>query len=249
MSQRATTSQQPASAAVARREARRDPANLVLDALGVLGLAGFAILTVLLWAHVSLFFDPPLRDAALQLRTWHDLWDAISNAANYPMIVVGVGIVVWLLWTRQRREAVLVIVTLALVTAGSEGVKQLVHRPRPPGSDAQVAGVVYSFPSGHALEAVTILGIVAMLVWRSRAPRWFAVAVAISVALFCASVALARVAINAHWPSDVAAGLLGGIGVLALVIRLTRDVEGDAHGERSRGAPPGRSSAPPAPDG
>jgi len=41
--------------------------------------------------------------------------------------------------------------------------------------------------------------------------------------LFCLAVAVARIAINAHWPSDVLEGLVGGIGVLALVALLTHD--------------------------
>jgi membrane-associated phospholipid phosphatase len=250
MSERAATTERTVSPSIPRPRASRDPANILLDALAVAGFAGFAVLTVILWAHVLPFFDPPVRDAALQYRSWHDLWDLISNAANYPLIVIGVGLVAWLFWKGKRREAVLVIVTLALVTAGSEGVKQLVHRPRPPGSDTVVPGVVYSYPSGHELEAVTILGIVALLVWRSRATRAAAIGVAIAVALFCVAVAVARVAINAHWPSDVLAGLLGGIGVLALVTRLTRD---DPHGGRDGDGGAGGSApapiVPSSPDG
>jgi undecaprenyl-diphosphatase len=222
-------------------ETRRDGTFRLQAATAIGGLAGFVVLTALLLARVMLPFDAPLRDAALQWSRWHDLWNLISNAANFPLIGIGVAIVLFLFLRHRRREAVLVIVTLALVTAGSEGVKQLVHRARPPNSDTVVPGVVYSFPSGHELEAVTILGIVALLVWRSRAPRPLRIAVAVAVAIFCALVAVARVAINAHYPSDVLAGLLGGVGVLALVALLTR--------RRSRGDPdeggarPGRRPA------
>jgi membrane-associated phospholipid phosphatase len=207
---------------VARQRAGRRRHDLALDGIGIAGLVGFALLTVILWGRVTPFFDPPIRDALLQYSSWHDLWNDISEAANFPMIGIGVGIVLFLFWRGRRREAILVIVTLALVTAGSEAVKQLVHRPRPPGSETVVPGVIYSFPSGHMLEAVTILGIVALLVWRSRTARRGAIAVAVAVALFCAAVGVARIAINAHWPSDVLAGFLGGIGVLALVTRVTR---------------------------
>jgi membrane-associated phospholipid phosphatase len=202
---------------------RSDSNSLVLGAIAALGLGAFVVLTVLLWAHATIPFDAPIRDYLLQWSSWHELWNDISQAANFPLIGIGVAIVAWLLWRRRRREAVLVMITLALVTAGSEGVKQLVHRDRPPNSDTVVPGVVYSFPSGHELEAVTIIGIVALLVWRSGAPRAVRVAVAIAAALFCLAVAVARIAINAHWPSDVLAGLVGGIGVLALVALLTHD--------------------------
>lgn len=216
------------------------PSRWVLALVAAVGLAGFALLTGLVWAHVALPFDAPLRDAALGWSAWNGLWSAISEAANIPLIVIGVGIVAWLLWKGRRREAVLVIVTLALVTAGSEGVKQLVARPRPPGSETVVPGVIYSFPSGHELEAVTILGIVALLAWRSRRPRPLRIGIAVLVALFVVLVAVARVAINAHWPSDVLAGLLGGVGVLALFTLLTRD-----SGRGREGRPDAASAASP----
>jgi membrane-associated phospholipid phosphatase len=232
----ARAGRQAPDAGVATRLAR-DPRDLVLDVLAIAGLAGFAILSIVLYAHVTPFFDPPIRDALLQYKAWDVLWNDISQAANFPMIGIAVGLVLYLWWKHRRREAILVAITLALVTAGSEGVKELVHRPRPPDSQTVVPGVIYSFPSGHELEAVTILGILAVLVWRSRAPRPVAVAVAILVAVFCAWVGIARIAINAHWPSDVLAGLLGGIGVLALVIRLTRhDDRGDHPPDAQRGA-------------
>jgi undecaprenyl-diphosphatase len=191
-------------------------------ALAVLGLGAFAVLTWLVAIRVTLPFDGPLRDVALGWNGWQVAWKVLSEAANIPLIVIGVALVAVLLWQRRRREALLVIVTLALVTAGSEGVKQLVARPRPPGTDTVVPGVVYSYPSGHELEAVTILGIVALLVWRSDWPRALRLGVALAVAVFCALVALARVAIDAHYPSDVLAGAVGGIGVLAVFAILSR---------------------------
>ncbi len=247
MSQPAATARGNVSGGTTANRPTHDPRDLALDVIAIVGLVGFAILTVVLYAHVTPFFDPPIRDALLQYKAWHTLWNDISEAANFPMIGIAVGIVAFLWWRHRRREAILVAITLGLVTAGSEGIKQLVHRPRPPDSQTVVPGVIYSFPSGHELEAVCILGIVALLVWRSRAPRPVAVAVAILVAVFCAWVAIARIAINAHWPSDVLAGFLGGIGVLALVARLTRHTDrGDDHDDaRSDAARP----APVATDG
>jgi len=236
MSQPALTAPREAIGRAAPVKALRDRVDLVLDLLVVAGLLGFAILAVVLYAQVTPFFDPPIRDALLQYRAWHGLWNDISEAANFPMIGIAVAIIGYLWWRHRRREAILVGVTIGLVTAGSEAVKELVHRPRPPESQTVVPGVIYSFPSGHELEAVCILGIVALLVWRSRAPRPVAVGVAILVAIFCAWVAIARIAINAHWPSDVLAGFLGGIAVLALVIRLTRHGDRDDRGDDPREA-------------
>lgn len=189
--------------------------------LAVLGLGGFVALTLLVANGYGFSFDQPLLDAGRGLGQYMAAWQGLSDSANFPLIAIGVGIVAWLLWTRQRLEAVLVILVLAAVTAGSEAVKQLVARPRPPGFDSSVIGVVYSYPSGHVLEAVTIYGIISILVWRSSLPRLVRIVVPVVFAIIVAFVGVARVAVGAHYPSDVLAGLLGGIGVVALFALLT----------------------------
>src|SRR5260221_6753066 len=101
-----------------------------------LGLAGvsyalFIALTVLIYQHVALAFDQTWLATARSLTQLTWAWQLLSGAANYPLIAIGVGIVVWLFSKGRRREAILVIVVLAACTAGSEAVKQLVARDRP----------------------------------------------------------------------------------------------------------------------
>jgi undecaprenyl-diphosphatase len=184
--------------------------------LATIGLGGFALMTWLVASKIVIPFDQPLFDAASGLGQYMLAWRDLSDAANIPLIVVGVAIVAFLFFTRQRAEAGLVIVVLAAITAGSEAVKLLVARPRPPGFTNDAAGVVYSYPSGHVLEALTIFGIIAVLLWRSSLPTIIRVVVPILFAVFVALVAVARVAVGAHYPSDVLASLLAGIGFLAL---------------------------------
>ncbi len=189
--------------------------------LATVGLGGFAIMTWLVASKFVFPFDQPLLDAAAGLGQYMVAWRDLSDSANYPLIVIGVAIVLFLLFTKRRAEALVVIGVLAAVTAGSEAVKELVARPRPPGFDNNVAGVVYSYPSGHVLEALTIYGIIAVLLWRSSAPRVIRVVVPILFAIVVAMVAVARVAVAAHFPSDVLASLFGGIGALAIFALLT----------------------------
>lgn len=206
--------------------ARNDAAGTAstLDArplIAIVALAGFAVLTWLIATGTTFAFDQQLLDAAKGLGQYMPEWRGLSDSANLPLIAVGAGIVAYLLVTRQRSEAVLVIVILALVTAGSEAVKQLVARPRPPGSENHYLGVVFSYPSGHVLEAMTIYGMIAVLVWRSSLPRIVRIAVPIIFAVIIALVAIARVAVGEHYPTDVLAGLMAGVGFVALFSWLT----------------------------
>jgi undecaprenyl-diphosphatase len=190
--------------------------------LATVGLGGFAIMTWLVASKFVFPLDQQLLDAAAGLGQYMVAWRDLSDSANLPLIAIGVAIVLFLLWRKQRAEALVVIGILAAITAGSEAIKELVARPRPPGFDNNELGVVYSFPSGHVLEALTIYGIIAVLLWRSSAPRIIRVVVPILFAAIVVMVAVARVAVGAHYPSDVLAGFLGGIGALAVFALLSR---------------------------
>ena len=108
------------------------------------------------------------------------------------------------------------------MTAGSEGVRQLVGRPRPSGNGDGIPGVVYSYPSGHVLEVLTILGSIALRAWRSPKRLALRPALVALVALDVALVAIARIALAEHYPPDVVAGFLGAIGALAIYAWMTR---------------------------
>lgn len=201
-------------------------------ALAIASFALFAVLAVLVAGHVALPLDQSLLDRARTMSGLNSIWRLLSDAANIPLIVIGVGIVLWLLWKGRRREAILVIIVLVAATAGSEAVKQLVGRPRPLGTDPAIPGVVYSFPSGHVLEAGTIFGIIGIMVWRGRWPLAAKGLVAIVFTIFVLLVAVARVALAEHYPSDVLAGLLAGIGDLSIFAAFSQPRRSEGAEER-----------------
>ena len=208
--------------------------------IAVAALVGFVLLTVAVASHAVFPFDQPLLTFARGFDGNPVIWQVVSETANIPLIVIGFGLIVWLLWKKRRREALLVFLMLAAVTAGSEGVKQLTLRPRPSGTGDGIPGVVYSYPSGHVLEVLTILGIVAVRTWRSFRPFLLRLAVPILVAFEALLVGFGRMALNAHYPTDVLAGLLGGIAALGLYIWFTRPgawatkLAGDSHEASAR---------------
>jgi undecaprenyl-diphosphatase len=211
------------------------PAYAAWVLVAVACLAGFVLLTIAVASKVVFPFDQSLLAFA---RGWDGtpiIWQGVSETANIPLIVIGFGLMAWLFWKKHHREALLVFLMLAAVTAGSEGVKQLVGRPRPSGNGDGIPGVVYSYPSGHVLEVLTILGIVAVRAWRSSRPLLLRLALPILVLLEALLVGFARMALNAHFPTDVLAGLLGGTAALGLYIWFTRPgawatkLSGDSH--------------------
>lgn len=192
-------------------------------AVALVSLAGLAVLTLAVADKVSFSFDQPLLSF---FHTWDgnpDIWKAVSETANIPLIVIGLGFVVWLFVTKRRREALLVLIMLAAVTAGSEAIKQLTLRIRPvAGTASGIPGVIYSYPSGHVLEAMTILGFVALRLWRSAVALAVRIGVAVLTVIEVILVGIARMALGAHFPTDVLAGVLGALGALGLYAWFTR---------------------------
>ena len=130
-----------------------------------------------------------------------------------PALVVAGGVVAFAaLWRRCRASAL----TLGTLLAGALTVdivlKVVVDRPRP--SNPAVDTALDSFPSGHVLQAVVIFGLVPFLLWalterRSFLRFGFAVFVVVVV-----SVAVRRVRLGAHWPSDVIVSFFIGASLL-----------------------------------
>ena len=202
---------------------RAGKASAIWLVVAAIALIGFAVITVAVKAKVVFPFDQPLLSLMHGWPIDPLVWNALTETANYPLYVIAGGFVIWLLVKRRRREALVVLLLFAAVSATSEGVKQFTLRLRPEaGTAAGLPGVIYSYPSGHVLESLTIVGSVALRIWRSGLAFVVRIAAPLVVALQVVLVGIARVALAAHYPTDVLAGFLCGAGALAIYAWLTR---------------------------
>jgi len=211
------------SAQPASRNADHSKANAAWFILALIAILGLVVLTAAVRAKVAFPFDQPLVAFAHGWNVDPNVWKALSETANIPLIAIAAGFIVWLFVTGRRREALLVLLLFAAVTASSEGLKQLTLRARPvTGTAAGIPGVPYSYPSGHVLEALSILGTVACRLWRSALALIVRIAAPAVVTIEVALVGIARLALGAHYPTDILAGLLGGIAAVGLYAWFTR---------------------------
>jgi undecaprenyl-diphosphatase len=79
----------------------------------------------------------------------------------------------------------------------------------------------YSFPSGHAMLAPLVFGFGAFLLVRGMKNVALKSSVLLLATALVAAIAMSRVYLGVHYPTDVAAALLAGIGWAALCLAAT----------------------------
>lgn len=144
---------------------------------------------------------------------------AATMLVNWQSLTVLTVAAAALLWWRRRRFLAAVVVGAVL---GQEllatVVKLLLGRHRPDASLALLDVGTLSFPSGHAMRATVVYGLLAYLLvraYRTTAARTFVVAGYLVVVLL---VAMSRVYLGVHFVSDVWGGVLLGAAFLAAMV-------------------------------
>lgn len=122
----------------------------------------------------------------------------------------------WLIAKRRPSGALLLLLAAAGATAIDNLVKVLVGRVRPDMVTHLAPTSTFSFPSGHACSAAAVYLVLALGLSRNRALARTVITAAVVLAI---AVALSRVYLGVHYPTDVVAGLaLGWLWAAALVI-------------------------------
>ncbi|MFH9817205.1 phosphatase PAP2 family protein [Streptomyces sp. NPDC017230] len=159
--------------------------------------------------------EPGITHAMRILTDW--VWD------TWTMRLLCAVVVLWL-WFRHgdRWTAVWLGMTCLLGSLAQQALKAAVNRARPVWPDPVDSAHYAAFPSGHAMTATFVCG---LLVWllhyygAARSLRLTALAVAV---VSVAGVGVTRVWLGVHWATDVVGGWLLGAMVVALAVLVHR---------------------------
>jgi membrane-associated phospholipid phosphatase len=134
-----------------------------------------------------------------------------------------IGVVLFLLvlffvWKRWWPSLVTLIVAVPGGMLLNELVKVLVHRHRPFVDGPFVDWSGYSFASGHTIGATLLYGQLLLFVLPALKARQWRVLTVCSAALLIALVGFSRIALGAHFLTDVLAAIFFGILWLAICL-------------------------------
>jgi membrane-associated phospholipid phosphatase len=146
-----------------------------------------------------------------------DLLSAVTQLGGATVLLaVTLAAAGWLLLRRRVAQAALIGAALA----GGEGLnmalKAAFERPRPSFSDPLATAAGYSFPSGHAMVALTVYGALAFITAaNARSPRARALVLGAAAALVLA-IGFSRLYLGVHYVTDVLAAYSAGFAWLML---------------------------------
>lgn len=143
----------------------------------------------------------------------------ISGSAKFLIPLAALGVVVFLV-ARRRFEAMLLGASVITATLLVWGMKAMVGRARPALWEAQWYWGS-SFPSGHTLSTAAFSTAAALCVARIR-PRAGTLAMVLAL-IWTGLVAVSRLVLGVHWPSDVLAAVCLG-AFIPLLVSLVHDL-------------------------
>jgi membrane-associated phospholipid phosphatase len=163
-----------------------------------------------------------LRDINLHRnKSWDGTFKNITNSVSpvslaTPIIVYAVGLING---DKDLKEKGIFIGETFLVSAFiTTALKYIVKRDRPfksyPEIEKLTLGGSYSFPSGHSSDAFATATSLSMVF-----PKWYVIT---SSFLWASAVGYSRMDLGVHYPSDVVAGALIGIGSAFLTCKLNK---------------------------
>jgi membrane-associated phospholipid phosphatase len=134
----------------------------------------------------------------------------------YVLVAYAIGAIVLAVRSPQWRGRVVFSVVTTLITWQlSDFLKNLFGRPRPE-YWRLIHETSYSYPSGHAMFAVLVYGLWAWFVWNSELPRTIRRSLTPLLVLWALGILWSRLALGAHYVTDLIGGLLLATTALSL---------------------------------
>lgn len=133
----------------------------------------------------------------------------IGAPAGVTLITLGACVILWR--AGRRREAVVLAITMIGSQVVMYTLKVSFHRHRPEAYFNLREPTSFSFPSGHAVSAFCLYGMLAHL-WSEQTANAVQKRLAwIGAALMAAMIGFSRIYLGVHYPSDVIAGYAAGM--------------------------------------
>ena len=202
------------------------PVKTMLSKRSLLWLAAVGILVTLLALLTNAMSDNSIPSQDRTVSDWIVNWGGVTTffdvvsfvtSAKAGFIYGPLGLIFLLLLGKTRPAIVFAVVGVSIgaVSIGADySLGQIVDRPRPLAPDDSFS----AFPSGHVYGSAVFFGFIGFLAAYYRMKVKILIPLLVLFAALIVLVGPARIHVQAHWPSDVAASyLLAAISLLVII--------------------------------
>jgi membrane-associated phospholipid phosphatase len=159
-----------------------------------------------------------LRGTAVPLALFFTALGRWPALLAFGLIAAGVA-----LRLRTGLGAVGLLVGAQVLSQGANGLLKLLFGRSRPDAWLHIQEHDLSYPSGHAVTAIVFFAGLALLAWHAPLPRSLSITIVVVLGICAAGLPWSRLALSAHYLTDVLGGLLLGTAflcaALALIVR------------------------------
>ena len=168
-------------------------------------------------------FDQPIIHVIQGLESsWLTLFFKTFTWIGSAYVVAPITLIAFLLLYfiyHRRGEAVLFVTLIIITVLSNELLKQYFKRERPEIYRIIDAGGL-SFPSGHTMMAFSMYAIITFVLWRNMKSHTHQVILISGVTFMISMIAISRIYLGVHFPSDILGGLMASTFLVTLSITI-----------------------------
>lgn len=177
--------------------------------ISVISLAAFVLMATLIEAHKIVQFDSTIINLVqgIESPALTAIMKFFTFIGSTKIVVILSILIIYFLYKvlYHRLELILFIAVIAGTPIINFILKSIFHRARPEFHRLiEIGG--YSFPSGHAMNAFSVYGILAFLLWRHIATRTGRTLLIIFSIIMILMIGISRIYLGVHYPSDIIGG-------------------------------------------
>ncbi|XRG80394.1 phosphatase PAP2 family protein [Rossellomorea sp. GAMAL-10_SWC] len=181
--------------------------------ISLLSLFGFGLMALLVSNHSIYHFDSTVINfiQGLESPAITSFMKIITFLGSSVFIILLSISILYFLYKVLNHRSELILFVAALIGSNILCVllKLFFHRARPDLHRLiEISG--YSFPSGHATNAMTVYGILTFILWRNIRTKSGRSLLIITSLIMILLIGISRIYLGVHFPSDVIAGYFTG---------------------------------------
>ncbi|WP_318509253.1 phosphatase PAP2 family protein [Bacillus sp. T3] len=189
--------------------------------ISVVSLIGFSMMALTISSHHIALFDKAVISfvQGFENPTLTSIMKIFTYIGNTKSVIVVSLLVLFFLFLTLKNHSEFVLFTIFIIaTPILNGIlKNFFHRARPDLHRLiEIGG--YSFPSGHAMNAMAAYGMIAFLLWRHLRSALGRTVLILICSVFILMIGISRIYLGVHYPSDIIAGYFASGFWLSTVI-------------------------------